>query len=42
MNEIDDMDMLGFLKLRAWKAARDRKNGTPQRAYIDQVWPGLQ
>jgi hypothetical protein len=41
MGEIDDMDMLGFLKLRAWKAARDQKKSEPRRAYIDQIWPGL-
>ena len=41
MNEIDDMDMLGFLKLRAWKAARDKNRMAPRRAFIDEVWPGL-
>lgn len=39
MTEIDEMDMLGFLKIRAWNARRERK---PQkRAYIDEVWANL-
>ena len=35
MDEIDRMDMLGFLKVRAWQARR--KKSAPKR-YIDEVW----
>ena len=36
MDEIDRMDMLGFLKVRAWQARR--KNSAPKRTFIDEVW----
>ena len=36
MDDIDRMDMLGYLYLRAWKA---RKEKTPQRKFIDEIWP---
>jgi len=38
MKEIDGMDMLGFLRIRAWDANRARSVQQPQHAYIDQVW----
>ena len=38
MHEIDAMDMLGFLRLRAWDAGREIENKAPKHAYIDQVW----
>lgn len=42
MNDIDTMDMLGFMEMKAWKAQRDyRKKYTPKPTYIDQVWPGM-
>ena len=41
MTEIDQMDMLGFLRLRAWDAQREKKKKEPRRAYIDQVWSNL-
>ena len=42
MQEIDEMDMLGFLKLRAWNARRKHDRDAPEKqAYIDQVWPGM-
>ena len=41
MQEIDGMDMLGFLHIRAWNAKRERKKKEPRRAYIDEVWPKL-
>ena len=40
-DEIDRMDMLGFLSVRAWQARRENQKKTPRRAYIDEVWPGL-
>jgi len=40
-DEIDRMDMLGFLRIRAWNAQRKQKKKEPKRAYIDQVWPDL-
>lgn len=41
MTEIDQMDMLGFLRLRAWDAQREKKKKEPRKAYIDQVWSNL-
>jgi len=38
MREIDEMDMLGFLRLRAWDAQREKSKGESKPAYIDQVW----
>ncbi len=41
MHEIDQMDMLGFLKVRAWNARREKEKSAPKPAYIDQVWPRM-
>ena len=41
MSEIDSMDMLGFLSVRAWQARHENQKKTPRRAYIDEVWPDL-
>jgi len=41
MNDIDEMDIIGFLRLRAWKAKQDKREKEPKRAYIDEVWPFL-
>ena len=42
MKDIDEMDILGFLKVRAWEAKRKQAlNPVPQRAYIDEVWSSL-
>ena len=41
MQEIDGMDMLGFLKVRAWSARQENKKKEPRHSTIDQVWPGL-
>lgn len=41
MAEIDEMDMLGFLRIRAWKAEQEKKKKEPRRAYIDEVWRNL-
>ena len=43
MTEIDDMDMLGFLRVRAHKAQKEDGDGKPKEtvikeAYIDEVW----
>ena len=38
-DEIDRMDMLGFLRIRAWKAWHDKQKAEPRRAFIDDVWP---
>ena len=40
-DEIDRMDMLGFLRIRAWSAKRECKKKEPRRAFIDEVWPDL-
>ena len=39
MQEIDGMDMLGFLRLRAWDARKEGHKNGPNPAYIDEVWP---
>ena len=41
MQEIDGMDMLGFLRLRAWSARKEQKKKEAKPRYIDQVWPML-
>ena len=41
MREIDEMDMLGFLKMRAWNSNRQHKKAEPKQRYIDEVWPSL-
>ncbi len=41
MKEIDEMDMLGFLGLRAWNATREKAKKAPRQAFIDEVWSGL-
>ena len=41
MMEIDKMDMLGFLRLRAWDARREQEKKKPRQRFIDEVWPGL-
>ena len=40
MGEIDEMDMLGFLHVRAWHA-RQGKREQPRKTTIDTIWPGL-
>lgn len=41
MSEIDNMDMVGFLRIRAWDARQTAIREQPKPAYIDQVWPNL-
>ena len=41
MRDIDEMDMLGYLQVRAWKAKREKKMNAPKRQFIDEVWPTL-
>lgn len=41
MEEIDHMDMLGFLRIRAWSAKKEHVKKQPQRKYIDEVWGNL-
>lgn len=41
MKEIDEMDMLGFLRLRAWDAEREQEKKRPRQRFIDEVWPGV-
>ena len=33
------MDMLGFLRLRAWDAQREAEKKKPRQRFIDEVWP---
>lgn len=41
MSEIDQMDMLGFLRVRAWDAQREKKKKEPKHRFIDEVWSDL-
>ena len=41
MRDIDEMDMLGFLRVRAWDVRQEKNKNTPRPAYIDQVWANL-
>ena len=41
MDEIDRMDMPGFLKIRAWNARQEQKKKEPRQRYIDEVWSSL-
>lgn len=41
MREIDEMDMLSFLKLRAWKTGREKEKKQPKHRYIDEVWGNM-
>ena len=41
MIEIDSMDMLGFLSVRAWNARKEKKKAEPKHCFIDEVWSGL-
>ena len=36
-DDIDQMDMLGFLRVRTWNAKREHQKKEPRRAYIDEV-----
>ncbi len=41
MQEIDGMDMPGFLRLRAWSISRKTEKKKPRQRFIDEVWPGM-
>lgn len=41
MAAIDEMDMLGFLRIRAWEAQKKARKRQPKPSFIDQVWPDL-
>ena len=41
MDEIDRMDMPGFLKIRAWNAKQEQKKKEPRQRYIDEVWSSM-
>ena len=41
MKEIDEMDMLGYFQIRAWKAQQEQEKKTPRHRYIDEVWSNL-
>ena len=40
-DRIDEKDMPGYLRMRAWKATREKQAKAPVRSYIDDVWPSL-
>ena len=37
MKESDEMDMLGFQRLRAWDATREQEKKKSRHAFIDEV-----
>lgn len=39
MAEIDQTDLLGFLRVRAWNARQNKKKSEPKPGFIDTVWP---
>ena len=41
MAEIDQTDLLGFLRIRAWNARKKHKKAEPKPSFIDNVWPGV-
>ena len=41
MKEIDEMDMLGFLRIWAWNAQREKDKKTPHSKFIDEVWTNV-
>ena len=41
MKDIDEMDMPGYLRMRAWKANREKQAKAPTHRYIDEVWSSL-
>lgn len=41
MAEIDQTDLLGFLRVRAWNARQNKKKSEPKPRFIDTVWPGV-
>lgn len=41
MAEIDQTDLLGFLRIRAWNANRKKAASAPKPSYIDTVWPSV-
>ena len=41
MAEIDQCDLLGFLRIRAWGARQKKQVAKPKPGFIDTVWPGL-
>ena len=41
MKDVDEMDMVGYIRLRAWNAQREKEKNTPRPNTIDNVWPGL-
>ena len=42
MCDIDDMDLLGYLRVRIWAIKREKKKNEPKPQYIDQIWKTLQ
>ena len=35
------MDMLGFLRMRAWDVQREHVQEVPKASYIDQLWTSM-
>ncbi len=41
MTEIDQTDLLGFLRIRAWNARQEQDEKKPRPRPIDEVWPNV-
>ena len=41
MKEIDQMDMLDSLRLRAWDASGEKEKNNPRQRFINEAWPGV-
>ena len=41
MSDIDEMDMLGYFRIRAWKAQHEKEKKVPRQRYIDEVWSNM-
>jgi hypothetical protein len=39
MAAIDQPDLLGLLRIRAWNARRNKKKSESKPGFIDTVWP---
>ena len=41
MTEIDQADLLGYLRIQAWNAKKKHPTEEQSKAFIDTVWPSV-
>ena len=41
MSDIDEMDRLGYFRIRAWKAQHEKETKAPRQRDIDEVWSNM-